>query len=431
METRGYRRFVRFLFIFVVLSLFPQGDIFSTSDSEGMIISDALPVQFWLEGCDTYNESESYGVHPICWHQPWLCDDEIVIQFHDDGIGGNSESITLPALTSWLSRSTSGSLVNWTTGAAPNVTLPVAASEILYADYTFIVGREYTISITYTRVVNSGSSNPRTTTLSILDVDYEAVFNTTQIAATGSNTIEITFTATEDCAKIGIEHSSGSNVTITVNSTSGTVSTDTDYALRILNDDGDVIDTVPLTSRALSANGYIYQGSFIPLDYEICNQLIKLEIWSEASPEVRIAHSDKMDVRESHPDTKLITYTSTRNFAGLVYDDVSPTDTFYLRIRARFYHWRFPQKDEAMELTSSVLTTSSEKKRQKKLEVLHAPYYLHNKLIDVLRHHSVSIDNNRWEKEESYDVNEGESRWPLKTATTFLTLKNSVVRNSI
>jgi hypothetical protein len=63
-----------------------------------------------------------------------------------------------------------------------------------------------------------------------------------------------------------------------------------------------------------------------------------------------------------------------------------------------FYHWRFPQKDEAMELTSSVLTTSSEKKRQKKLEVLHAPYYLHNKLIDVLRHHSVSIDNNRWEK---------------------------------
>jgi hypothetical protein len=82
-----------------------------------------------------------------------------------------------------------------------------------------------------------------------------------------------------------------------------------------------------------------------------------------------------------------------------------------------------------MELTSSVITTSSQKKKQKLLEVIHAPYYIHNKLIEVIQHHTVIIDNRYWKKEEGYDVNEGEKRWPLKTATTYLTDKTSLVRN--
>jgi hypothetical protein len=46
-----------------------------------MVISDALPVQFWYIGYDTYNEDARFGQNQFCWCQPFECDDEIVIQF--------------------------------------------------------------------------------------------------------------------------------------------------------------------------------------------------------------------------------------------------------------------------------------------------------------------------------------------------------------
>jgi hypothetical protein len=49
-----------------------------------MVISDALPVQFWLSGCETYNERESCGVHYKCFCHSWLCTDNIQVQFTDD-----------------------------------------------------------------------------------------------------------------------------------------------------------------------------------------------------------------------------------------------------------------------------------------------------------------------------------------------------------
>lgn len=48
-----------------------------------MTFSDALPVQFWLEGCATFNESESFAIYSQCFCQPWQCDDEIKIQLQD------------------------------------------------------------------------------------------------------------------------------------------------------------------------------------------------------------------------------------------------------------------------------------------------------------------------------------------------------------
>lgn len=49
-----------------------------------MVISDALPVQFWLSDCDTYNEKEPEGVHRKCFCHPWQCTDNIDLQFTDD-----------------------------------------------------------------------------------------------------------------------------------------------------------------------------------------------------------------------------------------------------------------------------------------------------------------------------------------------------------
>ena len=50
-----------------------------------MTISDANPVQFWLSECATYNEQEPFGIHRRCFCAPWETDDEIKVQFTDDG----------------------------------------------------------------------------------------------------------------------------------------------------------------------------------------------------------------------------------------------------------------------------------------------------------------------------------------------------------
>lgn len=116
--------------------------------------------------------------------------------------------------------------IAWTTGASPSVILPgtglfsPATSEDLAVDYAFVSGNTYTITTQYTRVVNSGSSNPRTTTLQIMDSSFNVLFSSTFAANAGSNTNNITFLANAATSKIAIKHSSGSNVTITINAVS-------------------------------------------------------------------------------------------------------------------------------------------------------------------------------------------------------------------
>lgn len=48
-----------------------------------MTFSDAIPIQFWIEGCATFNESESFAIYNRCFCAPWECEDTIVVQFQD------------------------------------------------------------------------------------------------------------------------------------------------------------------------------------------------------------------------------------------------------------------------------------------------------------------------------------------------------------
>lgn len=70
------------MFIFVVCPFAAEN---LTSFSWLMIISDANPVQFWMSECATYNEEEPFGINRRCFCAPWECDDEIIVQFTDDG----------------------------------------------------------------------------------------------------------------------------------------------------------------------------------------------------------------------------------------------------------------------------------------------------------------------------------------------------------
>ena len=142
---------------------------------------------------------------------------------------GTVVSISLPALSTWLTSSVSGTRPDWTVGVStPSVNLPGTGpftkktSEDLYTDYAFIDGQTYSISVTFTRLTNSGTSNPRTSVLRITDTSFNTIFQTQSPAVDGSNTISISFTANSSCDRIAFLYDSGMNVTITVTAVSGT-----------------------------------------------------------------------------------------------------------------------------------------------------------------------------------------------------------------
>jgi hypothetical protein len=151
--------------------------------------------------------------------------------------GGVTSAITLPALSTWTTRSTSASLYNWTTGANPTVNLPgnyptiplvIAESETVYTDYAFVLNNEYTIIITFSWINNTAPSGTHTARLSIMDVSFtELEFNTSDYITpvNGSTTISLTFTAGATHSRIGFAYRSSSDVIIDVIARSGTQTT--------------------------------------------------------------------------------------------------------------------------------------------------------------------------------------------------------------
>lgn len=49
-----------------------------------MYFSPAQPLEFWITGCQTFNERSVCGAHSACYCIPFNCDDPIKIQFTDD-----------------------------------------------------------------------------------------------------------------------------------------------------------------------------------------------------------------------------------------------------------------------------------------------------------------------------------------------------------
>jgi hypothetical protein len=270
--------------IFALLFAFSEETNQTRSCGVGMIFSDALPVQYWLADCDTFNETHVDGINNRCWCQPWQCSDAMVTQFQD---------------------------------------------------------------------------------------------------------------------------------------TSGL-----DYELDVVDESGNVLFNDSFTEVA---DG-VYHQSYIPNQEGICNEIIQQKVMLEGQ---MIARTDCISVKVLQRESKLLRYSNHRDLAGLIFAAQSPDPNFYIRIPCRFAHEQFPQEDTAMELTGSVITTASQSKKQKKLEVIHAPYYFHYKLTEILQCQTLRMDGTYWKKEETYAMDEGSKRSLLKSATCWLTKKNSVVRNVI
>lgn len=417
---------MKYLYIFVLFLIACSDVTVNKCTPFEVTISDALPIQFWLNDCDTYNEKEVCGVHHKCWCQPWNCDDDLVIQFTDDSVNdyvlrvlnsdlevefesefdyyqqypGNPADIFEPfPLSGWTNEAVFG-LPPWTTGTTPSVTVFITVWSALLKSPVNVQAGTFDVNVT---VTNNRAAEIYITFfkagVAVGDVTIPSAIGISQV-----RTGEVTITDTADEVKITAARTTGFSTTVTIEN----IETDID---------------------AVSATPVVFFKTFNPLDHGICNKQLNFQIVDQSgSPEVVVAKSDCIDVRTSHNCVTEIEYTNNRNFAGLVYENVSPLTTFKILVPAIFFHERFPEEDNVIELSDSIIKTSGQVKAQRLFETDYIPYYMHRKLKLILKHQTVLIDNQYWTKEESYDVLDGERRWPAKKGKCFLTEKNYVQR---
>lgn len=400
-----------------------------------MTVSDACPVQFWSAVADTFNEQEVAGVHSVCWQQPFNCDEEIVIQakassdpdqyfltiYNSDGDvvdEADFEELGQGYLQAAIIPDSMGI-------CEESIQLKITRANVNIYDYQFEsdldgwanngAGALWTYSSVFggSALVSLGtgltSRNLRITGLSLAATVHRIYFYI-YVAQIGDS---ISFTArTRD---------SGASILDASTFLTGISAVGYYFGyLEVTAANAPNVDMIDLFIGDTS-------GGNQPIIYI---QRIRVVDMSDTTREV-ILKSDSLNIKEFHDGTKRLTYTNQKNFAGVKYSNVSPDQEFYIRVPMRFFHERFPESDEAMELTGSVIATSAQMKEQKLAEIQHAPYWFHRKVQLILKHQSVKIDSSYWKKEEAYEILEGRKNWPLKAATCWLTRENSLVRNII
>lgn len=385
-------------------------------------ISDANPIQFWPVDCLTYNENEVCGIHPKCWCHPWQCDDEIKIQFTDNEFldyflvavdeTGNDvlnlpfqsyqaypgnvadifSTLGFPAFSNF-----SGSGPLWNLAGPPYVDLLSGASG------------SYTLKTTSPVICPEG----------IHTIRY-----------TGTNTAAAAFLYVK-MQKDGVVIDSVTSIPVPVGAFSLSFQVDlsewtnevTILAFKITGAATRVtISGMNTDLEVIPASPVVYSISVTPEDESICDEKVQFKIMDGSSPGDELYKSDCIDIATTQDCTTVIDYSNNRNFAGLIYDDsASPETTFNIRVPAIFFHEQFPEEDEAMELTTGIQKTSGTLKVQRLFDTDYMPYYMHKKLQLIFKHQFITIDRLSWLKEEKYDIQPGERRWPIKKAKCFLT----------
>lgn len=413
--------------------------------------SDALPIQIWPNDCNTYNETDPEGVHYKCFCQPWKCDLPIPVNFRETFDPSevvteeSEEAISLPPLSNWLTQSSDPDLYDWTTGATPSVTLPgtifpinFATSEYLYTSYAFIPGRQYTITVSYTWDVGETIN----TFLRILDSGFNVLFSKLTNKVSGTDSIVLTFTATAQSTYIAFRATTTANLTVQVNSRAGTITVvnttypdPSSYDLVVYDEDEQEIGRFPMDAQLFGDQFfYLHSASFIPNDIDVCNDKIRVRVVKTSeSPDETVGKSDCISVSDTEVDPMVtITYSNNRNFAGLVYEDVSPAQEFSIVVPAVFFHERFPEEDEAIELSDSrIINLNGVVRAQRLLDTAYMPYYMHRKLKLIFKHNSVTVGDLAVTKQDAYEIEEGDRRWPVKKAKCWLTEKDFVQRNVV
>lgn len=193
--------------------------------------------------------------------------------------------------------------------------------------------------------------------------------------------------------------------------------------INLYDSDGVLIDSIPMTNTV----GTVYTNAFYPSVYSLYDDQIQLKIFRGAN---EIFKSDCVHCKAEWDETVLITYSNSRNFASLNYSNVSPDPDFYIRIPAVFFEERFPEEDEGLELSNGQsIQLNAKVKAQRLLSTGAMPFYMHRKMKLILKHQFIEIDGQPWVKEEAYEIQESNKRWPLRRALCWLTEQDYIIRN--
>lgn len=394
-------------------------------------ISDANPVQFWQNDCETWNESTPEGMHHYCFCQPFQCDDEIKLQFSDiddtdyalliENSDGDQLSLMpflretlipvppMQDLGDWINGDDAGTEI-WNVVGSPSLGAMVTSenSKYLKGDFESVVGIDYSFTYNFTLDV-PGGSNAIAFTVYLLDADENVLDSQVSSPYTtdGVKTATVSLSPSANGAYIAVK------------------------ARVVLGDMNSLVmnsftnDSVP----GLSPTRTI---SFTPSDLGICDEQIILKIVNtDTTPNSTVYKSDCLSIKTTHRETVLINYSNHRNFAGLEYSDTSPDPSYNLRIPAVFNEQRLPQEGEDLQLSSNrMIQLNAQTKVQNLLYTGRMPNYMHLKMVLVLQHQFLYIKGQYWVKgSEVYERIDGNRRDPFRKYNIWLTMKDYVARN--
>lgn len=414
-----------------------------------MIISDALPIQFWLNGQESYNQSIEHEefVDEVCFHQEIKCTEEQHVQFREifddsaeyellfEDVDGNEISslpfvVTTPQViengdfstnldgwdqTSFLADQTR--MWAWSGGRAE----ATIAANIIINNNTLVIGQtvinpSLNYKLDVTAFLNSAANVPIGLRFIMVLYNGPTVVSET-ILHTFAQTVDVHGIAGYDVLAVDLVGVTAIGFRFELTSTA---TEDTDVSL----------DNIELTAEDTLSTADLF---FTPSVVGLCDRPVVMRIMNVAEePAVELAYTDVVLI-STEPQTSIVmSYKSSKNYASLIY--TSTSSYFTLRIPARFYHWRNSTEVEAEELSNSVIIdVAFTLKKQRLLTVGHMPEYMHTKIQLALAHAiagSVLIKGYEWIMEEGYELIDVKApEFPLKAANVYLTRRNYVSRN--
>lgn len=400
-------------------------------------ISDAIPVQFWLNGVESYNTKIEPGIEKICFNQLFNADDEIRIQLSgtvdDDGTYElriyNLDGVLLDTLE--FTRVEAGLYDITLIPEDQSITNQKIKLEIVQTESIIFVRpiENGTFTDTLLPATNQGSGNAWSWNANKARVTIPNSFAPTQrlqIPFESLSGVNYDFDLAFDITDGG--NGAGNHTRIVVYLTDGITFTDYDVIDNLPLGAGQTasISITPSADRpyieiiGLSLNN---PGGFARIvDLDEIELTDPLEIVTVLAPEVDIAYSDYLSIKVSHAKTKLIRYSNDTDFAGIIYD-TTPVPDFMLRVTAKFFSEGNPEENESEGLSDgSIVKLLGTVKDEKLMEVLPSPFYLHKKLKLVLQHNTIYIDNLAWVKEQNYEIQEPEDEEdPFREGKVWLT----------
>lgn len=404
-----------------------------------MTISDAIPVQFWVNGVETFNQKEVCGINSVCFCQQFNCDDEIRIQFQEttglrfELVIVDSGSIEIDRLA--FSEVSSG---------VYEISFVPSEIDVCDENVRFIIEQDVLSILTsaddsdYLQTVTSDtdwttSTDPSSVGFSVppnqsstSEYLYKAIspfiagetINLHSIIGysftPGAGGQTVTISASVAFLNNALDLISGENILIVPASGSpGSGTQDETNSLLIPTN----ATYLAITATVVAAGG-------------ISNASASVNIQTWEVDYYQSATSDCIDVKQSHDCTTLIRYDNAKDFAGIEYTDFSPTAEFYLRIPAIFFHETNTEEEESFEeSTENIVRLRNEIKVKRLLDIGFMPHYMHRKLNLILAHDTIEIDGENWIKRDPYEKDPGNKRYPLKKASVLLTQKDYIKRN--